>query len=436
MKKATAIKRFLLALFVLLVLAGLVAIFRPSGGGSIGQTVTFSDGTTMTLKAVTYGTQHRYLGGGWEQRLLSLLPRKLAAKLSSQQSTLTMGRPSVALWFERVGTGPATGDPQFVLCDASGYGICGLSGGLRMGATGSWIEGWAFEFWPRRERTFTLRIYEQGKRYPDAKSLGEFTLRNPAPDKYPVWTAQEPPLTAREGDLSVTLFDVTAGVGRGANKWKPAPNPTVSTTRVGFRVERNGQPTKEWEITSVKASDATGNFLAGIRSTSQERDAEYVELQPYPWPAEQAWKLRVGLSQRSNFVASQLWTLRGVPSSGEVPTNTAATQTNLQGALVQYAGQLPNMRGKTFFNFRVTPARPDYRFMLVKAVDDRGVETSLHGTFEAIPSWVVGVPIPNWGFALETNATSYDLTLALHQTRYVEFLVRPRIISTNEAAPR
>lgn len=429
MKKSTAIKRFLLALLVLILLAALVVIFRPSGEGSIGHTVTFSDGTTMTLKAVTYGTQHRYLGGGWQQRLLSLLPRKIASKLASQQGVLTMGRPSVAFWFERVGTGPTTGDPRLVLYDASGHGISGSPSLMRMGMGSNWLEGWAFESWPRRERTFTLRIFEQGKWYPEAKSIGEFAVRNPTPGDYPVWTAQEPPLTAREGELSVTLFDLTAGVGRGANKWKPAPNPTVSTTRVGFRVERNGQPTKEWEITSVEAGDATGNFLAGIRSTSPQPDAEYVELQPYPWPAEQAWKLRVGLSQRSNFVASQLWTLHGVPASGALPTNTATTQTNLQGARVQYTGQTRFSGLGPYFTFRVTPARPDYRVTLVKAVDDRGVEAGLHGTSEG------GL---DWGFELEgiTNATSLDLTLALHQTRYVEFLVRPRILSANDAAPR
>ncbi|MGH8246744.1 MAG: hypothetical protein ACREUU_09965 [Gammaproteobacteria bacterium] len=431
MKKAAAIKRFLLALFVLLLLAGLVAIFRPSGGAFIGHTVKFSDGTTMTLKAVTYGTQHRYLGGGWQQRVLSLLPRKLASKLASQQGALTMGRPSVAFWFERVGTGPTTGDPRLVFFDASGFGVSGSPPVMRMGTAGNWIEGWAFESWPRRGRTFTLRIYEQGKRYPDATPIGEFTVRNPTPGKYPVWTAPEPPVTAREGDLSVTLFDLTAGVGRGSNKWKPAPNPTVSTTRVGFRVERNGRPTKEWEITSVEASDATSNVIAGIWGTSPGPDAEYVELQPHLWPAEQAWKLRVGFSQRSNFVPSQLWTLRAAPHSGTDLTNIAAMQTNLQGVLVQVTGlERPyGLGAEHTYNFRVTPARPDYRMTLVRAVYDNGDEAIVIDSFES-PR--------DWRFTLrgKTNATSLDLTVALHQTRYFEFLVRPRIISTNEAAPR
>lgn len=430
MKKTSAIKRFVLALFVLLLLAGGV-VFRPSGGESIGHTVTFSDGTTMTLKAVTYGTQHRYLGGGWQQRVLSLLPNKLADKLASQRGTLGMGRPSIALWFERVGTGPTTGDPRMVLFDENDFGISGSPSLMRMGATGKWLEGWAFESWPRRGRTFTLRVYEQGKQYPDAKSVGEFAVRNPTPGKYPVWTAPAPPVTAREGDLSVTLFDLTAGGGRGANKWKPARNATVSTTRAGFHVERNGRPTKEWEIASVEASDATSNVLAGLRSTSQERDAEYAELQPHLWPAEQAWKLRVGLTQRSNFVASELWTLRGVPLPPTGPTNAVAAQTNLQGALLRYTGAPRGVgsAGNHRFNFRITPASADYRMTMVRALDDNGGEATVDGWFEDPGEW-------EFELRVNTNATSLDVTVALHQTRYFEFLVRPRIISTNEAGPR
>jgi hypothetical protein len=350
--------------------------------------------------------------------------------LASQQGTLTMGRPSVTFWFERIGTGPTTGDPRLVFCDASGFGVSGSPSLMRMGAGANWVDGWAFESWPRRERSFKLRIYEQGKRYPEANLIGEFTVRNPTPGKYQTWTAPEPPVTAREGDLFVTLFDLTAGVGRGANKWKTAVNPTVSTARAGFRVERNGRPTREWEITSVEASDATSNVIDYIRSTSQERDAEYAELQPHLWPAEQAWKLRIGFTQRSNFVASELWTLRGVPVSGGVPTNAATVQTNLHGALLEYTGldRRPGVGGGRYLNFRITPARPDFRMTLVRAVDENGVEAELSGTFES-PR--------DWGFALErtTNATKFDLTVALHQTRYVEFLVRPRVISTNEAAP-
>jgi hypothetical protein len=110
-------------------------------------------------------------------------------------------------------------------------------------------------------------------------------------------------------------------------------------TRANFRVERNGQPTKEWGLASVESSDATGNLISRQWGTGWDELEEIAELQPHPWPSESAWKLRVGFTQRSNFVASELWTLPGVPLPPANPTNGVAFQTNLQGATVQYTGQ-------------------------------------------------------------------------------------------------
>ena len=400
-------------------------IFWPKSGESIGHTVTFSDGTTMTLREVTCGTEHRYLGGGPWQKIVSMLPRKIALLFGDRRNTLTTSRTSVAFWLEKSGSGPKSGDPQLVLCDETGYGI---SGGHRLMRTGGGMEGWAFEAWPRRGRLFTLRIYERESRYPEAKSIGEFAIRNPKPAKYPVWIPSPLPVTSRAEDISVTLVDLTSGVGRGSNKSKPAANPTVSQTRCGFRVERNGQPTKEWEIVQVEASDATGNFIGQLWGTSKDKDLEYAELQPHPWPAEAAWKLRVGFSQRVNFAEDELWTLRGIPLGAPDPTNGVVAQTNLQGVLLEYTGQSKNhaLGPGDYFNFRLTPGRRDYRMSVARAVDDQGKDARTGGSSENQKEW---------SFALQasTNATSIDLTVALHRTRYVEFLAQPQIISTNAA---
>ena len=422
-------KRFLLVLGVVLLLGAVVAIFWPRGPReSIGHTIAFSDGTTMTLKDVTYGKEHRYLGSSLRERVISVLPAKLRAKLSPAKGVFNVGKPSMVFWLERRGNGPTTGDPQLVLSDESGFGTSGGYSMMRMGGPGNWVEGWAFDYFPRRARTFTLRIYEPGQQYPEAKLIGEFTIENPKPGKYPVWTAPAPPVTAVEGDMSVTLVDLSVGTGRGSNKWKPAPNPTVSMTRAGFRLERNGQPTKEWRPVTVEASDATGNLINGIWGTGRERSLEYLELQPSLWPGESAWKLHVGFSQRSNFVASELWTLR-VPIPNTSTTNLA--QTNLQGAVLKYTGQArqSSLKGDHHFAFRVTPPRPEYRLTLAKAVDDRGREAKEVGSYES--------PI-EWAFALKTHAdaTNLDLTVALHRTRYFDFLVRPQIISTNDSGSK
>jgi hypothetical protein len=413
-----------IGIFVVALIGAITLLVAGRDEESIDKAVTFSDGTAITLKAVTYGNEHRYLRGDLKQRLILLLPKKLRQKYASR-SVLLSSRGALVFWLERKGPGPPRGDPQLVLCDRSGFGVCGGWSMMRLGPKGNSIEGWLHEYWPRRERTFTLRIYEPGTRYPDATLVGEFKIRNPAFRKYPVWDAPSPPVSAHQEDVTVTLVDLVSGVGRGSNKWKPARNPTVSTTRAGFRVERYGQPAPEWYIASVEARDGTGNVIFDARSTSSERGLAYTELQPHLWPVETGWKLRVGFSQASNFVASELWTLRGLPLDGRSITNMIAF-TNGAGVVLRYLGQARHRSFKEdhHFNFGVIPERNDYRVTLVSAVDEQGKPAKGEPSFESSREWT---------FARDasTNATSMDLTVALHRTRYFDFLVRPQVVSTN-----
>ncbi len=318
-------KRFLILLLLPVLLCLLVVILWRSPGSSIGNTIRFSDGTTLTLKAVTCGTEHYYGSARFWQPLLRLLPAKLATRLGARRDAFTTGRPSIAFWLARGGSTQPTGD--LVLCDGTGFGV---SGGYVMtyrGPPGAQVEGWAFEYWPRRARTFTLRVYERGRQWGQAKLIGEFTIRNPLFRKYPVWTAPPPPITTRVEDLSITLLDLVAGAGPGALNHQPASNPDHSVTRADFRVERAGQLTREWGLVNIESSDATGNWISRYWGTFADDDVKEGELMPHPWPAESAWKLRAGFSQRSGFLPSELWTLRNLPVWGSSLTNDPTLQT-------------------------------------------------------------------------------------------------------------
>ena len=52
---------------------------------------------------------------------------------------------------------------------------------MPLGLPGAQVEGWLFEYWPRRAPTFTLRIYEPGRQWGEATLVRQFTIRNPAP---------------------------------------------------------------------------------------------------------------------------------------------------------------------------------------------------------------------------------------------------------------
>ena len=83
---------------VIAIAAALVAavflLLRSGDEGSVDKTVTFSDGTTMTLRAVTHGNEHRYLGGNLKEGLIGLLPKKLRAKYASRSVMLSGERHS------------------------------------------------------------------------------------------------------------------------------------------------------------------------------------------------------------------------------------------------------------------------------------------------------------------------------------------------------
>jgi hypothetical protein len=418
-------KRFLVPLLLAVLLGALVVVLWPSPGSSIGHTIRFSDGTTLTLKAVTCGTEHYYRGGLW-RRWLRRLPPKLVARFVPRRDALTTSRPSIVFWLARSGNPQPTGD--LVLCDSTGFGVWGEYVMMYQGPPGAKVEGWAFEYWPRRAPAFTLQVYERGRQWGQAKLIGEFIIRNPLFRKYPVWTAPPPPITAHVEDLSITLLDLVAGVGPGSYNHQPASNPTHSVTRADFRVERAGRLTQAWELVNVESGDATGNWIPRFWGTFADGDVKEGELMPHPWPAESAWKLRAGFSQRSGFLPSELWTLRGLPLWGGSPTSNLPLQTNLQGVLLEYTGQDRRswLNGNHHFNYRLTPAQPDYRLTVVKATDDQGREAKVENWSQSPREW-------GFGLNVNTNATSLDLTIAFHRTRYAEFLVKPRIILTNEA---
>jgi len=423
------VKRFLILLLLAALLGTLVVMLWPSPGSSIGHTIRFSDGTTLTLKAVTCGTEHYYSSGRLWHQLLRLLPPKLLARFGARRDAFTTTRPSIAFWLARGGSTQPTGD--LVLCDASGFGVWGGYVMTHRGPSGAQVEGWAFEYWPRRAPTFTLRIYERGRRWGQAKPIGEFTIRNPQFKKYPLWDAPPPPITARVEDLSITLLDLVAGVGPGSYDHQPASNPTHSVTRADFRVERAGQLTREWELVNVESGDATGNWISRYNGTGAEGDVKEAELMPHPWPAESAWKLRAAFSQRSGFLPSELWTLRGLPVWDSNRANSVTLQTNLQGVTLEYTGQDRRswLNGNHHFNFRLRPASPDYRLTVLKATDNQGRAAKVENWYESPSEWAFGLNV-------NTNATSLDLTVAFHRTRYAEFLVHPRTILTNEAPER
>ena len=123
-----------------------------------------------------------------------------------------------------------------------------------------------------------------------------------------------------------------------------------------------------------------------------------------------------------------MWTIRDIVLS---PTNDTIIQTNLQGVALQFVGMQRRswLRGTHHVNFRLTPATSDHRLTLIRALSDRGGQAGEAGSYESQREWAFALDV-------NTNATRLvELTVALHRTRYFEFVAHPQIISTNAPGP-
>ena len=177
----------------------------------------------------------------------------------------------------------------------------------------------------------------------------------------------------------------------------------------------------------IEASDATGNQDSQMSWTKQIKDGEETAVyQSGLWPDEPAWLMRVEFSRRSGFTPEELWTVRGLPAPNLLPYSTrpapagAVAQTNLFGSRLEVF-PLRDGRGGLGgieLEVHVTPPPSGFRLTLVKVTDEQGRAVNPGGN-----SWGGG----EYKFSLRdlTNSMALDVTLALHQSRFVEYLARP-----------
>src|SRR5439155_12316159 len=70
------------------------------------------------------------------------------------------------------------------------------------------ISSWNFPSYPRRGRALNFRIY--GRNSSDQwDALAEFKMPNPTPGPHPVWKPMALPVTRTNGDIEVSLVELT-----------------------------------------------------------------------------------------------------------------------------------------------------------------------------------------------------------------------------------
>jgi hypothetical protein len=432
---------------LLLVLLGL-AIFQPVPKK---YQTTLKDGSILQLEKISFGRSHVYEPGPVRlevlRRLLPFLPGGRMFGYHLQEDALGVwmsrrdARTGAPLDFDWWGAGMALDDHgcRFDM-EYRGLATDTLStfGGTSLpkapgGSKYIFAHG-VFHRFPRRQRQFKIVLY-----YEQGGPAAEFTVANPVSHPYPHWSPEPLPAVRAQDNLEFKLLDVT-------NRFEVILHHSVQTERAMPRpvtaITQAGQPAGAWGLREFSFADATGNKGDSLCAY------------------ESAWRLRGTFLRGSDapFEPWETWTVRGLPVPPPGMVKAWNARTNLLGtslrlvavagpAEVVYSNGIPIWsRPATVVSGHTTSSSgsSDTRELRVHAsaphviLEVKGLregwQLAARATHDegrhSITSVIAGMgEQPVYILSVPSNVTTFDMTFAVHQARYAEFLVRPPLPS-------
>lgn len=131
-------------------------------------------------------------------------------------------------------------------------------------------------------------------------------------------------------------------MGVGSNS-KPGAPRAGEEAWSDFGVKENGVPTNAWFPDGIEREDATGNKM---RQNSWPGDARggaaNLRSQPYPWPSEAAWKIRVEFMrnhEKAVFSTDELIVVTGLALPAVDDVTELNRSTNRPGHTVRVFGR-------------------------------------------------------------------------------------------------
>jgi hypothetical protein len=408
------------------------------------QVIKMDDGTKLTLLGVTTG--RRQMAPQYES-----LP---TANWVYSRSNLTM------VWIKAEHDMQNWQTYQLLVSDPENTGCVNIEKRTSSHVkTGVDILGYALKAFPRWDNETIIRV----KPYMGVPSTEHFVLTNPPPGAVADWIPKPLPDTESDGDLEVTLTKLVAGAP--TPSWRggsltPTNDPANRCVHLNFDFKQNGQSTTNWYPWPVQTTDASGNWSRGLiypyptngvrriwgrmkdganipRPEHYEMDGYY--FQPGLWP-DRPWKVRLEFIQRSGFSADELVTFTNVPvrfgSQQDFddewtwnPTKTNFTfvaEGEVNGVRMKmlppllYPASVDNGQKHIGVIIETDPS-PRHQAMnltILQVTDGQGRE--VWHPFSPDGAGHFSIDFPNPG-----NVKTLNLKLALHRSRFVEFVVRP-----------
>ncbi len=452
----TKIKTAAVGAVILLALgAGTVTVTeaRMHREGATGNSATA--GFFMRVLKVEFATKFSYSVPApkpWQRKLADKLPSWIGSQYgwwlgnqASMSSYIPPGATNLIVvtaseikWDGTNNVRQRFGDENLVVFDdqgneslaALGASTLGNDDGKRYRA----IRSWMVSAFPRRSERIGLRFLRRPVGATEWETEWEFRVANPAFRHYPQWEPEAIPATKSDGDLSVTLNGLTAGLK--LRMTSPESSDVVMEVPGVQAVLKlaGGQAGQIWQAKSVEILDATGNKWTPYSTMTFVKDVgdgEEFTFGGSLWPGEAAWKLRVEFSRTAGFDRDELWTVRGiaVPKAKEMiklADSTTRGESKLQlvaitGTKAKQPGDMEWIAegGLVNISIRTTPKPEGERVSLVEATDDRGRRVEVRPG----PDWNSGNNV--FGLVVPEGAKTVDCSFVLHKSRFVEFLAKP-----------
>ncbi len=414
-------KRIFTVGIVLAVLIGLAWLLWPANQPTA---VELANGRTVTLLQISYARDHYPPGNAW-MRFAQMFPEFITKPLGLRgRGGISRTNKTLVAWLL---WNKPNARVRYMAEDARGNTV--EAHGWRSSKTlpdGRVLEGVEIPVFPKRSSRFVLVAEpEQDSR---TGNRARFEVRNPARDSYPVWPAYPYPITTTNGNMEFTLKRLVL----------PSPNSASSDyTEAAFLVIEDGEITTNWFVEKIYMTDATGNSAENNNwMTSNEGDETIIR---YKWPLfpEETWRLRVEFSRRASasFATNELWTITEIP----IPATNGVETQMMQSHQVQNLTVLGRSlsvsasgggRRESILKASAGPDSDGYRLTVVHAIDQNGKEL-----WTSRRSWSSG---GDYSFAVELEGESktLDITLALQQSRFVEFIAKPAVAPETEPGSR
>jgi hypothetical protein len=373
------------------------------------------DCSSNRIVAVTYGTNH--LIGSPLGRMMARLPGAVQDELPVLIHRTETPQPALIVWIEhRANPGappPASGANYERLSDGDGF----ISGPQNspVGCFGTVDIGPAlFGAFPHRDPKLTVNFFYRSPTG-QATNCGSLQVLNPLHRAYPEWEPEPLPAKKVTSEFEVTLLAVHAG---------------NDDTRVDLRIPAPAGGLA-WQIVGVESSDATGNSVHNFPMNWSGRGNDIgFSLQSGLWPSEKAWKLKFEIARTTGFAPDTLLTFKNVPLGLVNSSNAVGWTTNFAGVTVTLEGITRRTPNTNAFNNRLPPSNVKFtnsrlpagtRLDLLRIAYDQG-------TTNPSESFSFSDNERNYSLSqIPLDAKTADFTFAVHQSRFVEFIVHPEL---------